>query len=280
MSIDTGLGLTYKENYPVPGINQSSQQFRDNFTVIREALENLHAAKTADDSLFAIRFSLSEDDGTVTVGLDYPTPLGGTPATPGTMRFSNDALQYWNTDGWHTLVSGTGNGAIAAEAAAVADTVVLRDRSGAIAVNAVTAASRVEAHALASVGPILSQRLRANVAYPEGTVVVYGGEADITVTTSPNDTRVAGVVADPSMGGARLGTVGPDDALDCHVVKLGTALCRVTGPVTKGALLTTANVTGTAMVATSPMLGAIIGKAMEDKLTDGVETILIAVGLS
>jgi hypothetical protein len=103
MSIDTGLGLTYKENYPLPGINQTSQQFRDNFTVLREALENLHAAKHLGTSLFSVRLVVSPDDGSVTFDLDFPDFSTGRPATAGTMRIQDGALEYWTGSNWATV---------------------------------------------------------------------------------------------------------------------------------------------------------------------------------
>ena len=74
MSIDTGLGITYRENYPVPGINQSSQQFRDNFKVTRYALENIHAARTSSSSILDLSFTVNETNGQVQFNLGYVDP--------------------------------------------------------------------------------------------------------------------------------------------------------------------------------------------------------------
>lgn len=43
MAIDTGTGLTYDPAFPVEGQDQPSQQFRDNFTIIGVAVDNLQA---------------------------------------------------------------------------------------------------------------------------------------------------------------------------------------------------------------------------------------------
>jgi hypothetical protein len=68
MAIDSGLGLTFNENYPVAGINQSSQGFRDNFTVIKRATENLQSASATDTSLVTL---------TTSVGTGGVYPLSG-----------------------------------------------------------------------------------------------------------------------------------------------------------------------------------------------------------
>ena len=36
MSIDTGQSLSFNQNYPLPNVNQPSQQFRDNFAIIKK----------------------------------------------------------------------------------------------------------------------------------------------------------------------------------------------------------------------------------------------------
>jgi hypothetical protein len=54
--------------------------------------------------------------------------------------------------------------------------------------------------------------------------------------------------------------------------------CKVVGRVRKGDLLTTSATPGYAVKATTPTLGAIIGKALEDKDTTEAGVIQVAVG--
>jgi hypothetical protein len=58
----------------------------------------------------------------------------------------------------------------------------------------------------------------------------------------------------------------------------GRIPCKVIGRIKKGDLLTTSNSPGCAIKALDPKLGAIIGKALENKDTGEVGIIEIAVG--
>ena len=109
--------------------------------------------------------------------------------------------------------------------------------------------------------------------YEVGTVVIFGGDKEVTQSTISNDTRVAGVISDnPAY-------IMNDDS-DGQVVGLvGKVSCKVHGMIAKGDLLTTCGEhPGCAKKATSPVLGSIIGKAMENKDSADESTILISVG--
>lgn len=112
--------------------------------------------------------------------------------------------------------------------------------------------------------------------YEAGTVVVFGGEKEVTKSTIVNDTTVAGVV-----------TTNPAYVMnkDQQGIKICIALvgripCKVIGRVKKGDLLTTSNTPGCAIKSLEPKLGSIIGKALEDKNNGEVGIIEIAVGRS
>jgi hypothetical protein len=110
--------------------------------------------------------------------------------------------------------------------------------------------------------------------YEPGTVLVFGGDKEITETVQMNDTRLAGVV-----------TTNPAYVMnqDQQGIKVCLALagrvpCKVIGRVKKGDMLTTSATPGYAVRATSPTLGAIIGKAIEDKDYGEAGVITVAVG--
>ena len=98
MSIDTGLRITYKENYPIPGIEQSTQQFRDNFTVTRYAIENIHAMSEAADSILSVRMDVSEANGAVKLSLGYLEDI----QTPqeGMLRFEDGSIEWYAFGRW------------------------------------------------------------------------------------------------------------------------------------------------------------------------------------
>jgi hypothetical protein len=120
----------------------------------------------------------------------------------------------------------------------------------------------------------LAEYYSADSEYEPGTVLVFGGDAEVTTTTQFMDSRVAGVVStDPAfkMNGQLEGT-------RACVALQGRVPCKVVGKVRKGDLLTTAGIAGHAAKAINPQVGTIIGKALENKDTLEAGVIEVAVG--
>jgi len=110
--------------------------------------------------------------------------------------------------------------------------------------------------------------------YKPGTVVVFGGDKEVTTTSNMNDTRLAGVVTtDPAyvMNSEQKG-------IKVCIALAGRVPCWVVGRVKKGDMLTTASTYGCAVKANTPTLGSIVGKALEDKDFSEAGVIQIAVG--
>ncbi len=110
--------------------------------------------------------------------------------------------------------------------------------------------------------------------YKPGMVLVFGGEKEVTTTTTMNDTRAAGIVTtNPAY------VMNQDQkGIKVCIALAGRVPCWVVGRVKKGDLLTTATTLGCAMKATNPVLGSIIGKALEDKDSGEAGIIQVAVG--
>jgi len=120
----------------------------------------------------------------------------------------------------------------------------------------------------------LAENYTADAEYAPGTVVVFGGDKEITVTTTSHDTRVAGVIStDPAylMNGATVGL---------PVAMTGRVPCQVQGPVTKGQVLVTSATAGVAEAIdnTRFLPGCIVGKALGAINTNSIETIEVVVG--
>jgi len=112
--------------------------------------------------------------------------------------------------------------------------------------------------------------------YEPGTVVVFGGNKEVTITNIENDTRVVGIVTtNPAyiMNSQQQG-------LKVCVALVGRVPCKVIGPVSKGDLLTTSEISGYAKRVTQPKIGAVLGKAIEDKIDHEAGMIQVAVGKS
>jgi len=122
----------------------------------------------------------------------------------------------------------------------------------------------------------LAEYYEGDFDYEPGTVLVFGGEKEVTKSTIVNDTRMAGVVTTNPAYTMNLDQKG----IKVCIALVGRTPCKVIGKVKKGDLLTTSNTPGYAIKALDPKLGSIIGKALEDKNTGEAGVIEIAVGRS
>jgi hypothetical protein len=120
----------------------------------------------------------------------------------------------------------------------------------------------------------LAENYSSDKKYVPGTVVVFGGNEEITISTFSHDTAVAGVI---STNPAHL----MNSELDGLPVALqGRVPCRVQGPINKGDRVVTSDVRGVAerLDMTKYQPGCIIGKAL-DSVPDGeIATIEVVVG--
>jgi hypothetical protein len=107
-------------------------------------------------------------------------------------------------------------------------------------------------------GADIAENYLADAVYTAGTVVEFGGEAEVTVSMTEASTKIAGVISsDPAHvmnGGLRGSTVA-------SVALLGRVPVNVIGPVYKGDMLVSAGY-GYARACASPVLGSVIGKAL------------------
>ena len=119
----------------------------------------------------------------------------------------------------------------------------------------------------------LAEKYETDSDYEVGTVVIFGGEKEVTQSTIANDTRVAGVISEAPA------YLMNDNSDGQAVALVGKVKCKVHGIIQKGDLLTTSGERpGCARKAMTPVLGSIVGKAMENKETAEESTLLISVG--
>ena len=119
----------------------------------------------------------------------------------------------------------------------------------------------------------LAEVYESDADYEVGTVVVFGGEKEITISTEGNDIRVAGVISEnPAY-------LMNSDASGQPVALMGKVKCKVVGHVNKGDMLSTHPAhNGVAKKTHDPQVGEVIGKALEDYDSDEIGTINIVVG--
>ena len=120
----------------------------------------------------------------------------------------------------------------------------------------------------------LAEYYEGDCEYEPGTVVVFGGTREVTLSTTLSDRRVAGVV-----------TTDPAYVMnaDCPGIKVCVALqgrvpVKVIGKVAKGDVLITSARPGYAEISNDPKVGTVIGKALQNKDTVEEGVIEVAIG--
>jgi hypothetical protein len=123
----------------------------------------------------------------------------------------------------------------------------------------------------------LAEMYHADDYYTPGTVMILGGDYDVTVSTQSHDTAVAGVV---STNPAYLMNDNFEHDNWLPIALTGRVPCLVRGPVNKGTLLVSSSERGVACALDKSLYepGCIIGKSMDIILDDSIVKIEIAVG--
>jgi hypothetical protein len=125
----------------------------------------------------------------------------------------------------------------------------------------------------ATIGADLAEYYAADQNIAAGTVVEFGGEYEITTCITAMSNKIAGVVTtEPSyVMNSNINCVFP-----VAVALQGRVPVRVTGTIRKGDMIVSAG-EGMATAFTSPMIGTVIGKSLEN-FNGGEGIIEVAVG--
>jgi hypothetical protein len=120
----------------------------------------------------------------------------------------------------------------------------------------------------------LAENYTSDSDYAPGTVLVFGGEAEVTQSATSHDTRIAGVVStNPAylMNGAEPGV---------PVALQGRVPCRVLGPVSKGDRVVASHIAGVAQALDPQQYqpGCIIGKSLQAIDSTDISIIEVVVG--
>jgi hypothetical protein len=188
------------------------------------------------------------------------------------------------------VTSQSNSATIAAASINTFSTIVLRDASGNFSAGAITAGGILNGNAngVGNIGSstgyfntVFAKATSAEYAdiaeiyasdadYAPGTVLIFGGSAEVTVSNEDASPRVAGVV---STNPAHLMNSNADGVA---VALTGRVPTHVVGQVRKGDMMV-ATKDGQARAEASPAMGTVIGKALED--FDGTHgTIEVVVG--
>ena len=123
----------------------------------------------------------------------------------------------------------------------------------------------------------LAEYYEGDKEYEVGTVLVYGGDKEVTIEGKYGNTRVAGVVSNT----AAFAMYDACPGFKNLVALQGRVPVKVVGKIQKGDLLVTSKIPGVAVSAgEDARTGTVIGKALETYDSDHIGTIEVAVGRS
>jgi mucin-19 len=117
----------------------------------------------------------------------------------------------------------------------------------------------------------LAEKYTADADYAPGTVVQFGGSAEVTLCVSDACSRVAGVISTNPSYRMNDGLVSAHTAM---VALTGRVPTKVTGTVRKGDMMVSAG-DGVARAEADPAVGTVIGKALADSEGDAVIEVVV-----
>lgn len=124
----------------------------------------------------------------------------------------------------------------------------------------------------------LAERYESDMVLSPGTVVIFGGKKEITLSEKEYDTSVAGVVS--TNPGFLLNSQAGSDITHPYIAIAGRVPCKVIGKIKKGDLLTTSTLQGyaqKAVIDTFKKIGSVFAKALEDHNNDSTGIIEVMI---
>jgi len=121
----------------------------------------------------------------------------------------------------------------------------------------------------------LAENYVADAQYEPGTVLIFGGQHEVTASRQPDSNKIAGVVSTAP------GVLMNKDCEGEYVVALaftGRVPTKVKGTISKGDMMVSSNIEGVAVASDNPAIGTVIGKALENYDSEEVGVIEVVVG--
>ena len=122
----------------------------------------------------------------------------------------------------------------------------------------------------------LAERYEADDVYETGTVLIFGGDKEVTRTDVHTDYRVAGVVStNPAY---KMNSDAGTDDTHPYIALRGRVPCQVMGPVSKGDLMVTSSVKGHAKSVKGNDVGnAVFAKSLTNDPSEGSKIIEVVI---
>ena len=133
----------------------------------------------------------------------------------------------------------------------------------------------IYSQAISSTFADLAEKYDADKQYEAGTVVVFGGDSEVTVSATYCDSRIAGIVSENPAYTMNDASTGIPIALT------GKVFCKFVGPVKKGDIIVNSSRAGVATTLSDKTLwtpGCVVGKSLVDDTNHGLRNIMISVG--
>jgi hypothetical protein len=141
----------------------------------------------------------------------------------------------------------------------------------------VSAAGNITGLNINSANADLAEMYSADSSYAPGTVVEFGGEYEITISTVNHSTRVAGIV---STAPSYIMNTNQDGNIVLAIALIGRVPCQVVGTIHKGDRIVASDIPGVGQALNPDQFepGCIIGKSLENYNSANTGIIEVAVG--
>lgn len=281
-STDNNTVYTHPGSHPASFITTVDEFANSNSTNVQDVLDDLDAAisgKQASGSYVTTSSAqaLSSATNAMTISGHTITLARGDGTTDTVTVPDNNSVDYINSASFDVntgvlTLSGVGNAGATVDLDgrftdnAYADTMnqhvrTTDDVTFGIITGTATAARYAD----------LAEKYATDAELEAGTVVVFGGDAEVTACSSDAHHAVAGVIStDPAY-------MMNSEAEGQYVALTGRVPVKVTGPVAKGDLMVTSSVAGHAKADNNAQAGRILGKAISahEGEGEGVVEVLI-----
>lgn len=121
----------------------------------------------------------------------------------------------------------------------------------------------------------IAEKYSSDEQYEPGTVVMFGGTAEVTIANLPSTTKVAGIV---TTNPAQILNTDLEDSVAIALV--GRVPCKVVGTIFKGDMLVVGDIPGVLTSSVAPKTGSLVAKALEfyNSTEVGVIEVMVARG--
>jgi len=275
-----GASFTSDADYAVvAGSSGSSSSVGAGEIIVRDANGDF-GGRIIDISQIKLDTQIAVDTATIATGgyiryYGYNT-TGGILVQDGTLA-GDKKTAYWNDLHQFKTQNGVSDAPITASSIQVtAITTGGTTTAGTITGRwTLTGSSPNESRLQATYSADLAENYEGDKDYEVGTVLVFGGDKEVTTSNVKGDTRVAGVVSNTAAYTMYEACPG----LKNLVALQGRVPCKVVGKIKKGDILVTSGIPGVATAAVGDVkVGTVVGKALKDYDSDHIGLLEIAVG--